>query len=368
MDRNGYLVVSGVPRGGSSLGMNIQKVAHGEEFLLGEEFPQDPTARRAKMRERQEGEPAKQYEARKYSMELRNKRMPQEEREEQAKRWARARDMNPKGYWEMAFTVRGIQYSLPFADELKSVRDGAFRIVKVVCSGLPQSDPIYIDRIIFPLRNPRSVAESQIRLFRANPLLDDLDINCPLFYIQSMLNAATFFTKFPDIPVMFYDYDDLLSNPQPILEEMQEFVGRGDYMKAMDIIDPKLHRSKGTDDQEGDLFEEADDVYCLASEGKWQECLDLCLDATSATTRRQVQWFCPRAAMQVTAEICKNCREVPDTRMNFKKYRSTRDLTGLKAWEEEPCLFECGFDQWADKHLTIKQSIKNNFWKHDKKV
>ena len=53
----GLLLVSGCPRSGTSLCMDIQRLAHGEDVILGEKFPQEGRKKALEeMKEQQEGE------------------------------------------------------------------------------------------------------------------------------------------------------------------------------------------------------------------------------------------------------------------------------------------------------------------------
>ena len=70
MARKGLVVVSGCPRSGTSVNMDIQREAHGEESICGEKFPQENRKKaREEMLAKLEGEQPHNWEIRKYLME-----------------------------------------------------------------------------------------------------------------------------------------------------------------------------------------------------------------------------------------------------------------------------------------------------------
>jgi len=383
--RKGYLAVSGCPRSGTGLNMDIQRVAHGDEAIMGEKFPQES---RKKMQEEMlaklEEETDAEHRVRKYLIEkeLLRHELQQDKQEQKYK------DMNPEGFWECAFSVQGIIYRPQFAEELASVRNGKFRVVKVVSQGLLASDPVYIGQVICMIRHPRAVAKSQERLTRGFNYTDpetgevknafeNMVIHTPEMYIGVTVQAAQWFLQNPRIPVLFIHFEDLVSSPKTEIDKMAKFVGRGDYEKAYDVVQPKLNRSKH-EDVESHLWEDAEFVYekfCEATasinegEGRakanrrFKAIVRYFQDPRRAYNREKRNWRCYRSKHMVSENQCKACFNNPVVANNFKKHSELQMGNVAKHWSKEPCLFECGMDLDRKKpYLTIEESIENNWW------
>ena len=384
--RNGFIVVAGCPRSGTSLCMDIQRVAHGEDVILGQKFPQEARrAMREDMRQRQDDEPEEEHQIRAYMME----KMDREhdlQLDEDEERW---RDMNPDGFWEMAFTVPGIIYRPNLREMMEKVRAGEeTKICKVVSQGLMASDPMYIGKILFMLRHPRAVAKSQERLVRGfniiNPegrvqnIFEGMKIHSPDMFINVTAQAARFLLNNPEIPVHFFHFEKLVEDPESVVKEMEEFVGTGDYRRAVEegVVKPSLNRSKH-EDIEHTLWEDAEFVYeniCTAAEyhnaGDHESAkpyleaiLDRMQNPRTQFNREHHNWRCFRAKKVVNESMCRLCMSDPNTRGNFLRDSESRVGRVADHWSQEPCLFECGFDLDRDTYLTIEESIKHNFWK-----
>lgn len=395
MSRNGFLVISGCPRSGTSVNMDIQRAVHGEEAICGEKFPQEIRKKRRKeLLERQDDEPFHVWQIRKYSIE----KTIQIEEDNLTEHEKRFRDMNPEGFYEMPFTTKGITYKPPFKKLLTDIHNGEFKIVKVVSQGLMKSDPSYIRKIIYTIRHPRAVAKSQERLVRgfqyigddgkSHNSFEDMVIHTPEMFINVTAQASLFLLQNPEIPIRFYNFEDLISKPKEIIDDMQEFVGFGNYKKSYDIVQPRLNRSKH-EDIESTLWDEAEFVYekfCKAAEiintyngddpEKLKETRDKAephlkaiheylSDAKKNINRENTKWFCPRAKRTVIDSMCKLCRECGDTMRNFREFSERQHDEVYKHWSKEPCLFECGYDidREEDEYISIEASIKNNFWR-----
>lgn len=356
------IVVSGCPRSGTSMMMRIMEHVYGEDRILGEkELDKAP-------------EPPKEVELTEVEEYLRAKgQAAHKPGQNQDERRARARDMNPNGYYEMAFSVRGIFY-MPAFEELLDAdkRAKKKKIVKVVSQGLAQSDPRHVDKVVFMARNPRAVAKSQERLGRNNPMNPEdapvVNGRRQLVRSVSMYNrvtpaAAYWLKEHPTIPVHIVDYDKLLEDPVPVIEALAEFMGEGDWSTAADMIDVNLRRSEPCTD-DGPQWTYADEMHPLLLAGDWQGILDKAEEAferAKAEYKGPHRWFCVRRNSRVNAAECKMCVTNANTRSNFRKNATRKNID----WKNEPCVFECQYDQSRETHLTIAESIENNFWVED---
>ena len=356
------IVVSGCPRSGTSLMMDLMRVAFGEDRIVGEKFPQDK--RRENFLKQGEEESDEHY-----AMMYIDSIFYDERKEEELKE---TKDMNPNGFWECSFTVQGVKYNFPQSDLLKEIAEedkGNLSICKIVSQGLIASDPKYIDKIIFMVRHPRAVAKSQERLKRNFPFQgpngerpeDEITIHTPEMFINVTVNACRFLLKYPDIPVKQVMFDDLIENPKETLNGIKDFLNcGGDFDSAIDQIEPKLRRSKH-EDVENTLWEDAEFIYEKFINKEYEEILEYASDPTLPMNRERMRWFCPRAGRTVIEKQCVLCKEDETTRKNFKKYAEERGVE----WKIEPCPYECGFDPEDDDPMTLEESINNNFWEDD---
>jgi len=373
--------------------MDIQRAVHGDAAICGHKFPQEIRKHVKAEFERRVGEPSHVWECRRYliskDVAAEEAKTPDHERE--------FRDMNPEEFWEMAFTVKGIIYHPHFKVLLAGIRRGDFKVVKVVSQGLIASDPAYLGKIIYSIRHPRAVAKSQERLIRGfnftgedgkeHNAFEDMVIHTPEMFVNVTVQASQFLLFNPGTPIHFLHFEELIREPKRVIDDMSEFVGRGDYSKAYEIVQPKLNRSKH-EDIESPLWDDADFVYehfCAAAEiintykgdnrrsvesvrrkaeKPLTEIIRYMSDPKRNTNREKRHWACYRARSQVNEALCRECIKGGIVAFNFKSHsESTPSSHGVtKHWSEEPCLFECGMDLDRGSYLSIEESIENNFW------
>ncbi len=374
------LIISGCPRSGTSVQMDIHRAVFGEERILGAKFPQEK-------RNKENQEEASDISAVRNYMSDKQAILSKAQGKETGRDF---KDMNPNGFWECSFTVQGIKHSVGsqyLLNHLKLEDKDEMTICKVVSQGLLPSIPDYIDKIIYMVRHPRAVAKSQERLKRGfdvmtsdgtmKNIFEDLVVHTPEMYIKVTEQAARFFLNNKDIPVHFVHFEDLMSNPKEELDNIQKFTGFGDYTKAYDVVSAKLNRSKHQDIP-SKLWADAEIVYekfCEAvghsrnfDRSKEMDCyreiVRYLKDPKRETNREKKNWPCFRSGQTVSEVQCNACMRNPVVRENFKKHAES---VGVE-WEMEPCSFECGMnvDKEKNEYLSIEESIKNNFWRDEK--
>ena len=388
MKEFGYTLVSGCPRSGTSLTMDILRVMFGEDLILGSKFPQDRGNKEEQLKKIKDSEDLTPIE--KYFMSRQFDTMPPEALE----RLEKSKDMNPNGFWECAFSVRGIQYLPMMKEELEKVMNMK-KIVKVVSQGLLMSNPLYINRIIFLIRHPRAVAKSQERLERGQHVLGDdgktynimngpeagpdgepikFKWHEPDMFINVSLQALQFMKHNKDIPVMFVEFEDLVENPEINIRKMYDFTGmEGDVEKGCKVVEPRLNRSRH-EDVELSYWCDAEYVYDallqlkkLYEQDRMEE-VDNLVDTTleyMSDPKREIhqektRWKCFRAKKVVCRKDCLGCMaKDPKTIYAFKK---NSEALGTERWETQPCPFECGMDAFNENPISIEESIKNNHW------
>jgi hypothetical protein len=271
--------------------------------------------------------------------------------------------MNPDGFWETPY-VKGMRWNVNDADNFKKWEDPACEeVIKIISPGIYGTDPRFIHKVVFMLRDPRSVATSQEDLLHPTPLVDGEKLdngfrnNSPMFWIRSYRAAARFFKDNPQIEVYFVKYDDLVANPKDTLQGVANFFG-GEYDldAAVSAVKPKLKRSvpKEIDDEPWD---DAESIFEMMQAQNYAGILKQAEDHTAESNQLRT-WHCFRMGRMVTRTECKLCRTNPTVMENYKIAADARDVP----WYDEPCTYECGIDPDPSKHISIEESIENNSW------
>jgi hypothetical protein len=357
------IVVAGNPRSGTSLMMRCFCEAVGKDRIVGDEFPQD---KRFEIITKQgEEESDAHYAIRKYTFDKYPDNSP-----EVVEKY---KDMNPNGFWECPFTVQGIQYRPRLKEEYFDKMDTEDKdkplVIKLVNSGLFMSDPKYIDKVVYMLRDPHSIAKSQERLKREQKftlkdgrvvdLFEGQTVHDPRFFIQSTTQFAQWRLDHPDVPLLMQPYDDMVADPKKELKNIGDFTGI-DLTKATQIINPKLKRSKPDMTKESDLWEEAEAIYECVKKEDWQGVIDISSDPKSNFSKGQLTYTCLRLRAGVSYHNCVACRR--DMSKEFIESGIKRANANKWEWWLEPCAFECGMDPDDEDPMTIEESIQHNHW------
>lgn len=336
-------VVSGCPRSGTSMMMSILKDVFGDERILGLERPRE--SKFLHLNEIQQ-----------YIINKKNNK------------FIRSKEMNPNGYHEMEFTVQGIYYRRKYKELFKEIETGAApkKICKVVSQGLAKSDPKYISKIIYMVRNPYAVAKSQERLARNNPMDEGIapEINGEKVLIRSvdMFNAVTvmaanWIKENPQIPIHIVNYDELLNNPVMELSKIQEFLGEGDFSTASVLIDKSLRRS----DPENLYVEDGNYAMALYNcllNGDWDAIVEAeitRIEDIKINPPVPKYVFCTRLNKQISTDSCKLCKTHEQTTRNLINQATMKKIE----WNNEPCIYDCIVNK-----MSIEESINNNHWRN----
>jgi hypothetical protein len=351
-------IVSGCPRSGTSLMMDCMRVAFGDDRILGKKFPQE---RRELMKDQQAEESDHIYAIRQYLQE----KGKDENREEKD-----FEDMNPNGFWECQFSVQGVHWNIGNSAQLSnylSETDEEKTICKIVSQGLVHTDPVYVDKIVYMIRHPRAVAKSHERLKRGfdvkfpdgkiKNMFDGVVIHTPEMYINVTIQAARWLLLFPEVPVLFMHFDDLVEHPDKELARVEAFLGGGKFKEAANQINPRLRRS-APQDIEHVLWEDAEAVYEMFLAGEYEEILEYASEPKRPMNRTNARWPCPRAGRVVVDSQCQVCYKDETTQDNMRKEAERRQIL----WQHEPCLFECGMNPLMEP-MGIEESIRINHWR-----
>jgi len=339
------IIVSGCPRSGTSMMMRIMEKVYGKDRILGRILPEPEEKERTEIHQ--------------YIFE----KIHKDSIEKMKKRKDRAKDMNPNGYHEMEFCVKGVSYHPAFEDTLNELlMDPEPKICKIVSLGLAMSDPKFITKVVMMVRDPKAVAKSQERLGRNNPM-DPEDaperdgekvlIRSVAMFNASAISVAGWLSKHSDIPVHIVNYDDLLDDPEPVLSSLGEFLEQ-DFSSAYDMIDKTLRRSK-PEEVEGDNVEFAMKLYEQLKVGNWDginKVVEAKIQYLKENPPKSKNFYCTRLNQRINVEVCKLCKTHPRTLFNLRQNAEKRKIN----WRDEPCVYEC------IEGKTVEESIQDNHW------
>lgn len=307
-----------------------------------------------------------------------------------AHRENKQREMNRSGFWEDGrFSVIGLNRNIETRKLIYDIQTSERPPAgKIVSQGLANTDPSLIGQIIYTIRNPHKVAKSQEQLKRGPEYINsegipmdatlDIKIHTPETYIRATYQACKWIVANPQVPIYFYNYDDLIDDPITILTEMDTFLKKHigedmakhdiDIVKAgLNVIEPKSRRSE-IEDIPNDLWGEAEFIYHKFNEGAAGNCeafIEI-IEYMERVDEREIhkqarQWQCFRADLLVNEEICRQCKSTPSV---FIQGRIDSLRYMFVEWDKEPCMAECGMSRNIPEadYMTIAESIENNFW------
>ncbi len=350
------IIVSGCPRSGTSLMMDLMRKTFGEGRIIGEKFPQEKKVKN-KRRKNDTDE----------TFEYRNRMSNGAEKKAQEQLEV-SKDLNPNGFWECPFTVRGARFRKGNADLLKKIeKEETPSICKIVSQGLGDTDPRYVTKVIYMLREPTAVAKSQERLRRelrykapngqVRNLWDSMGKISPKMFIEVTIKAAEWLKAHPEIEVHYVEYSKLMSDPEQTLLGIQGFLGEGDFAEAISTIDPELNRSSNVTIVHP-LLVEAEMIYEALKSKDWDAIEAYSTDRKTLLNRQTSQWTCARSGSIAQEGICRGCIDDPKFRESLKKNAEGNGVD----WKSMPCAFECGFDVDRESYLSLEESVENNHW------
>jgi len=342
---NQLTVISGCPRNGTSVMSLCILHAVGKEALMGSDFP--------RQRRRLAAAPPTDVQA--YYQDKISARggvKPEAIKAAAAKEEAETKDMNPLGFWECRYSVKGIQYHDDFPEL-------AGKYAKIVSHGVAASNPAFIGKIVFMLRDPRQVAKSQERLQRPH-LPPDAIIHSPEMFIRVNAQFADWIIKHgKSAEVLVVEYDELIADATGQLQKVAGFLGLPPSAFAADLVKPSLKRS-AAENLSHHLWPAADRIYQAIRRADWQAVCDIHAEALPAITRDNVATNCERLDERVYYNECVNCIHNDSTRRSFKARAIAKGIP----WQDKPCMFLC--HKAPDIPLVpLQQTIDNNHWRDD---
>ena len=342
-------IVSGCPRSGTSVMMDIHRRALGDDCII---YSSNIDAE-------------KQPKLNPYQRWLMDNTVAG--KKQKAKR-DHIKDMNPHGFYECAFSVKGMSYSTEHHQLYQRIKDNDYPVVKIVSQGLTNTAPSEVSRVVYMLRHPREVAKSQEKLMRSMMVMDQLGakrdvfegmkIHTPKMFISTTIAACQWFTLNPQVPVEIVLFEDLFENKAKVSQQLQGFHGRGDFAEGMNAVDGELRRSE-PEDIPSRLWEEAEEIYALMLEHRFAEVWKKHGRMDTEAARDSRRFHCARRGAATVEAQCKMCMGDSATRNTFREQATKK---GVK-WKDNPCAYQCGFGR--GESMSVDESIADNFWNHD---
>lgn len=184
--------------------------------------------------------------------------------------------LNPKGFFETGFVVRGINVERikknkdkPDFDKILESHNG--ETIKIITRGLLHTDLELIDKIIFCARSPRAIAYSQTELITSVMIASDkgnwkfpqLKFNS-LNYIINISRLLKNIDKFKD-KMLIVQYDDMLNKTKESIMSIISFLNltpnEDQIYLTIKNIDPSLNRKSNPPSIPGKEWEIAEELY-----------------------------------------------------------------------------------------------------------
>ena len=349
--KNKAIALVGVPRSGTSLGMLVLIPMLGEHRLVGSKFmgrDEQKSMQGAipKLSPIQEYNREKQKSKRQFVRPLPDK----------TKDFESMKDMNPEGFNECQFTVKGMTWSNQTADIFKkmdSMNEEPF--MKLVCSGIANTDPSMISKIVYILREPHEVAKSQEKL-KGRELPEGEVIHSPDFFIKSTMMFCIWRVQHgKDIPLIMIDHKDILGDAENTVKKIADFNGVP-HNNAWEVVRQDLHRSK-KEPIAHPQWEDAEKIYELMGRSDFQGVLDYMNSPKRMTHKVNADFQCHRVGRKVNLAHCQNCKANSSVVANSIIKSETDKID----WLNEPCALDCGALE-KEGAISVEESIRNHTW------
>jgi len=147
---------------------------------------------------------------------------------------------NPKGYYEFGPVKR----TKKDASWVKGARGKAVKMVHLLLLDLPSE---YQYRVIFMHRDLREIVESQnIMLARLGKKTDDMPADRLIeIYRSQIQKVLQYVREHPgDFQLLELDYNKILKDARPHLEQASEFLDGLDIEKMLAVVDTSLYRTR----------------------------------------------------------------------------------------------------------------------------
>lgn len=149
-------------------------------------------------------------------------------------------DDNPKGYYELE-AVKRLQ-------EDQAGLDGAEgKAVKVISELLKHLPPKFHYRVIFMLRNMGEILASQTQMLirKGKPIGNTSDEKLSELFQRHLEQVKVWMEQQPNTEVLYVNYNEMLKDPRKGVEKISRFLGTTLDLERMAVtVDEALHRQR----------------------------------------------------------------------------------------------------------------------------
>ena len=150
-----------------------------------------------------------------------------------------ADDDNPKGYYEFEAVKKT-------KEDASWLAGAGGKVVKMVYMLLYDLPPDRQYRVVFMRRHLREVIRSQdVMLQRSGKAQGPLEADqLERVFAAQIDRCQQWLAEQPNFEVMYVDYNSVLSDPPPIVEQLATFAGGLDTAAMLRVVDPALYRQR----------------------------------------------------------------------------------------------------------------------------
>ena len=148
---------------------------------------------------------------------------------------------NPKGYYEFE-RVKQMKDG-----DLAWLPDAAGKVVKIVTGLITYLPPEYKYKIIFMKRDLKEVLSSQKKMLGRLGKEDDNipDDKMSKVYDEHLKQVKGWLVRQPNIEMLYVNYNTMVADPAESLQKVNEFLGGGMDVKVMaGVVDKELYRER----------------------------------------------------------------------------------------------------------------------------
>ena len=153
----------------------------------------------------------------------------------------KADDDNPRGYYELERVKKLTEKDHAWLSEARG------KVIKCISELLPHLPVDHDFKIVFMMRNLPEILASQTKMLvnrgQATNKISDRELS--LLYMKHLTRVRKHLGEADHVDVHYVSYNDLLKDPEPLMEPLNRFLGgRLDTGKMLEVIDPSLYRQR----------------------------------------------------------------------------------------------------------------------------
>lgn len=150
---------------------------------------------------------------------------------------------NPKGYYEFEKVKE-------LAQDRSWVADARGKVVKVISALLKQLPAEYAYKVVFMLRDMEEILASQRQMLirRGQPTDTVSDKRMAEMFGKHLRDIESWLAQQQNFDVLYVKYNEVLREPNDHMEKINRFLGNGLYVKGMaGVVDRALYRQQKQD-------------------------------------------------------------------------------------------------------------------------